>query len=84
MGNNIPGLIAYASVLVGAAATGLWLVALGEGLTSQSVVAGVVALVLLVSGISTLALIHIRRHIDPIEPETTEEEASVYRRQHIR
>lgn len=82
MGNNNPGLIAYISLLAGGAAAGLWLVALAEGLTSQSVIVGVVAFVLLFGGIGGLSLIHIRRHIDPIEPVTTAEEAAIYHRHH--
>ena len=84
MRNDNVGYIGFVSVLVGAAAGGLWLISLGEGATTHAIVAGVVALVLLVGGIGTMALIHFRRQADPVEPAATAQEVSAYLSQHPR
>ncbi|KAA0016566.1 hypothetical protein [Antrihabitans cavernicola] len=85
MRNDVVGYIGYVLVLIGAAAGGLWLIALGYGSTTRATIAGVVAVVLLVAGIGTLTLIHLRRQvIDPVEPEPTANEVSKYRNQHPR
>ncbi|KAA0016351.1 hypothetical protein [Antrihabitans cavernicola] len=82
MRNDTLGYIGYVSVLVGAAAGGLWLIALGHDATIHAIVAGTVSLVLLLGGIGTLLLIHLRRQADPVEPTTTAEEVAAYRSQH--
>ncbi|NMN99060.1 hypothetical protein [Antrihabitans stalactiti] len=76
------GFLGYVSVLLGAAAAGLCLIASGAGAGTHAATAGVVALVLLLAGIGTLTLIHRRRQADPIEPKPTADEVSTYRHQH--
>ena len=82
MRNDTIGFLGYISVLLGAAAAGLCLIASGSGAAARAATAGVVALVLLLAGISTLTLIHRRRQADPVQPKATAEEVSTYRHQH--
>lgn len=82
MRNATVGYIAFVSVLVGAAAGGLALIALGNGAATHAIVACVVAFVLLLGGIGTLTLIHLRRQADPVEPAATAQEVSKYLEQH--
>lgn len=75
---NVPGLIAWALLMVGLAFGGIWLVRLGMPDDSGAVASGVVGLVCLVGSGALLLYTRGRIGQDPLEPPITPAEEDEY------